>query len=171
MALRLAVSGARARRRSARRRRERNRPRTRRRRELEGVGEHVVRVGARQVLRAVGIARGDGGEDGAVLGHARGEPLGQIERAEPQHQDLRIDGLEELAQHLVASGGEDQVVEVDGGARVRLDVDCAGGVLEAAHGDLEREPLVGVEPAGGLAGGQASSAPRTANRSRTLSTP
>ncbi len=29
-----------------------------------------------------------------------------------------------------------------------------GGVLEAAHGDLEREPLVGVEPAGGLAGGQ-----------------
>ena len=122
--------------------------------ELEGVGEHVVRVGARQALRAVGVARGDGGEDRAVLGHARGQSLGQIERPEPQHEDLRVDVLEKLAQHLVPRGGEDQVVEVDGGARVRLDVAFTGGVLEPTHGGFEREPLLGIEPARRLARGE-----------------
>src|SRR5688572_19560501 len=89
-------------------------------REREGIREHVIRVGARQMLRAARVAGGDGGADRAVLGHARGEPLGQIERAQPQHEDLRVDVLEELAQDLVAGGGEDQVVKVDGRARVRL---------------------------------------------------
>src|SRR5262245_26440427 len=74
--------------------------------ELERVLQDVVGVGAGQPLAALAVARYHRLEERAVLGHARLDALGQVERAEAKHQDLRVDVLEQAGERPVAGGPE-----------------------------------------------------------------
>src|SRR6266849_1605594 len=120
-------------------------------RELERVLQHVVRVGTSQALAPLGVAGQHRLEDLAVLGHARLDPLGQVEGPQAQDEDLRVDVLEQPAQHRIPRRDQHPVVEVDGRARVLLHLVRAGGAFHPLHGCLEGGARVVVEILGGLA--------------------
>jgi hypothetical protein len=90
-----------------------------------------------------------------MLVEARIEPLGQVERAQPEEVDLSVDVLELAVQHLVPRGGQHAVVQLDGSPRVALEVPGAERSLQLSEALLERRSVLGREGARRQAGGQA----------------
>src|SRR4029453_11270840 len=119
--------------------------------ELERVLQDVVGVGAGEPLAALAVARYYRLEERAGLGPARLHALGEVEGAEAEHQDLRVDVLEQAGERPVAGGPEHAVVEVDGRAGVALHLAGRRRPLHLGHRGLEGGARICIEVAGGLA--------------------